>query len=399
MSACQRPGAFEMGLVCKRCILPAGYKSITFDRQGVCNYCNYYDRVRRSAGVLTAQRGCLDLKLRTIPPSSQYHCLVGLSGGRDSTYVLYRLRNEYGLNVLAVTFDNGFLTDYARDNIERVVEKLGVDHFYVDGNWDVLKGAYRRVMVRFAYPCMVCSFAMLGQLLKVGIEYHIPLAVHGVTRAQMFKEFHPASRDPRLPFLELNRRPYSAENSRYAWKQACGQMEYLIRYGLGSSKWRSRFMAFFFGPRQGLDQAPIVPEFYGLFLWEPRDEAEMIRTLSRETGWRRPGGDNPMAHYDCRIYPAAEYLSMAVSGYSLTCPELSFLVREGLLSRDKALSLLPEKGEVFMSAQESLYLLCSRLNIDRKSLSRILLKARIRQKLARLILRTGRHRRSKAFKD
>ena len=57
----------------------------------------------------------------------KYDCLVGFSGGKDSSYVIYRLRSHYNARVLAFTWDNGFLTDYARDNINRLVKEFDLE--------------------------------------------------------------------------------------------------------------------------------------------------------------------------------------------------------------------------------------------------------------------------------
>jgi len=56
----------------------------------------------------------------------QYDAVVGLSGGKDSTYVLCQIVNKYKLKVAAVTYDNGFLTDFAKESIKNTVNKLGV---------------------------------------------------------------------------------------------------------------------------------------------------------------------------------------------------------------------------------------------------------------------------------
>ncbi|NWG76396.1 MAG: hypothetical protein HXY24_17640, partial [Rubrivivax sp.] len=69
----------------------------------------------------------------------EYDCLLAYSGGKDSTYTLALLRDEYGLRVLAVTFDNGFVSPGAFANIRRVVEALDVDHLFIKPHFGLLR--------------------------------------------------------------------------------------------------------------------------------------------------------------------------------------------------------------------------------------------------------------------
>lgn len=78
---------------------------------------------------------------------NQYDCVVGLGGGKDSSYIIHRLKNHYGANVLAFTCDNGFLNDYALDFIRTVVDGLGVDHLWVKLPDELLRRLYRGSML------------------------------------------------------------------------------------------------------------------------------------------------------------------------------------------------------------------------------------------------------------
>jgi len=67
------------------------------------------------------------------------NAVIGLSGGKDSTYVLCKIVKKHKLKVLAVTFNNGFLTEFAKKSIENTVCKLGVDHIYYKPDWNIHK--------------------------------------------------------------------------------------------------------------------------------------------------------------------------------------------------------------------------------------------------------------------
>ena len=126
---------------------------ITFDDKGICNY--YYEYVQaEETNVLKGKAGEekireLVAKIKDAGAGKQYDCLIGLSGGVDSTYVAY-LTKKLGLRPLAVHLDNGWNSELAVKNIENIVTKLGIDLYTLVINWEEFKDiqlAYLRASV------------------------------------------------------------------------------------------------------------------------------------------------------------------------------------------------------------------------------------------------------------
>lgn len=115
---------------CTKCILPETFPFIEFDEKGVCNYCSNY--------VPKNQSGTFDDLMALVEPyrskSGKQDCIVPFSGGRDSTYSLHIIKRELGLNPIAFTYDWGMVTDLARRNIARVCGKLGVENIIVSAD-------------------------------------------------------------------------------------------------------------------------------------------------------------------------------------------------------------------------------------------------------------------------
>lgn len=112
---------------------------IYFDENGICNYYYEYKKAELE-GVFKGQTGLekLDTIIKTIREqgkNNQYDCIIGLSGGVDSTYIAY-LAYQYNIRPLAVHFDNGWNSELAVNNIENIVRKLGFDLFTYVINWD-----------------------------------------------------------------------------------------------------------------------------------------------------------------------------------------------------------------------------------------------------------------------
>ena len=116
--------------VCSRCIYDERVDSISFDVNGVCNYCGQIDRLIREYGtggeVGQEKLESIIDSIRTDGRGKRYDCVVGVSGGTDSSYMLY-LAKQWGLRPLAVHYDNTWNSAIATQNIRKVLAALNVD--------------------------------------------------------------------------------------------------------------------------------------------------------------------------------------------------------------------------------------------------------------------------------
>lgn len=125
---------------CTKCVLDTSDDpSVTFDADGVCDYCHTYDRRRRlfvdqgEDGRRALER--LAENIKTSGRGRSHDCVAGISGGIDSTYTVY-LAKQLGLRPLVVHFDNGWNTELAVKNIEQICNKLGFELFTYVVNWE-----------------------------------------------------------------------------------------------------------------------------------------------------------------------------------------------------------------------------------------------------------------------
>ncbi|MCP5050311.1 MAG: amino acid adenylation domain-containing protein, partial [bacterium] len=116
------PGDVVTILRCRRCLLSTRHPGIQFDETGLCNTCREYEQYEDKLARYFKSSQDFEQLVREDRESGtnggKYDCLLLFSGGKDSTYVLYRLK-DMGLNVLTFTFDNGYISDAAFDNIKR----------------------------------------------------------------------------------------------------------------------------------------------------------------------------------------------------------------------------------------------------------------------------------------
>ncbi len=130
-----------MNKVCSRCILDDRIPGITFDENGVCQYCKIHDELKRMYPLDDKGQENLDNLIKKVKrrgKGKKYDCIIGVSGGTDSTYTLYRLV-KLGIRPLAVHFDNGWDSDIAVRNIKNACSIMNVDLYTYVVDWEEFK--------------------------------------------------------------------------------------------------------------------------------------------------------------------------------------------------------------------------------------------------------------------
>ncbi len=116
--------------ICSRCIYDERVAAISFDEEGVCNYCRQVDRLIDQYGT-GQEKGRIELEriiaeIKQAGRGKKYDCVIGVSGGTDSSYMLY-LAKQWGLRPLAVHYDNTWNSAIATQNIHKVLSALDID--------------------------------------------------------------------------------------------------------------------------------------------------------------------------------------------------------------------------------------------------------------------------------
>ncbi len=175
---------------CQRCGLPSNYPDSTFDASGTCHLCvafeAYQEKAQQYFRTMDDLHDLFELARQRRPngEAKPYDCISLLSGGKDSTYVLCRLV-DMGLNVLAFTLDNGYISDQAKANIDRVVQTLGVDHLY--GSTSAMNEIFVDSLQRHANVCQGCFKTIYTLSIQEAKKQNIPFIVTGLSRGQFFE--------------------------------------------------------------------------------------------------------------------------------------------------------------------------------------------------------------------
>lgn len=395
-------GNFTMNS-CKRCSIPEGKFNVVLDESGICNYCNYFEKHKADTLNVKNREKILVRKFEKYRGKYKYDAVVGLSGGKDSTYVLCQLVDKYKLKVQAVTFDNGFLTDFARESITNTVEKLGVDHHVYQPDWDVHRKFYKATVRRLFDPCIACGIGGYFLAIKACHEMQIPLFIHGRSPFQMYRNFYQGSKDIFLPMMKLNLMGHSLASDVYCYlgllKSAPLRLiPKLIREGRGSgfgalhryiyymvNEYVRQYISGIAGSPEEAKQitdeffiesskllGDFVPEFLGYFLFEDYDEEKIKAYLADTLGWKRPAFDNLLGHYDCGLHDAGSYMFQALNGVDVIEPDVAVMLRFGEISKEKADELKRANQPTEKNLEKSLDSLCSLCELSREDLDEIL---------------------------
>ena len=334
-------------LRCKNCILPNTYPYINFDENGICNYCNSY-RPNKYMGI-NALNELVD-KIKS--EKRKYDCLVGLSGGRDSSYLAYKLVKELNMNVLAYSYDNGHMTESARENVKKISEKLDIKTIIIDKDADKNSRIFKRNFLAWAKKpsmgmipmiCIGCKAGILKYQHPLMKKYNIKYLADGGNLSE--NSYH------KLGFLGLNTndatifirtKDDTTESSRADTK-----------FPLISAILRETFRnPYFLNPlifiegikefREISRKFPKGKSVFKPFIYEKYDDDKVIKVITEELDWKKPSYCRATWRSDCKIAILKNYCYFKTVGFSDYDYMLSNRIWEGLVDRKEAMNRIEE---------------------------------------------------------
>lgn len=308
---------------CVRCILPESFPGITFNSEGICSFCEKFDK--RTGATVSLEK--LKIKFERIIDESRagnlrYDALVAFSGGKDSTYLVYELKKTYGLKILAFTFDNGFISENTFRNIRKVLEILDVDHIIFKPRYDLTKKIFLTSANSDIYPsqllkfgssiCISCIRIVNNISLKTAIDKKIPMVMLGNSPGQLIQsESEIIYKDNKIPY-EMKKKLFKP----LADKLGDDVYDFLL---LNEEEYHTSPFPYTISP------FPLIGY----------DEKIIYQAIT-ELGWRRPKDVDPNSS-NCRLNSFGIVKHKEKLNYHPYDYEMSMLVRLGKISRDEAL--------------------------------------------------------------
>lgn len=303
--------------VCSRCVMDTSAAQIVFDGAGVCNFCRDYAARLAAAALDDSQRAtrreAFLQSIREHGRGKDYDCIVGVSGGVDSSYVLY-LAVRHGLRPLAVHLDNGWNSELAAHNITSLVNSLKVDLYTHVIDWsenrDMQLSFFRANVVDIE---LLTDNAMLAlnysQAGRHGVRHILSganMATEGLTMPEGWSHYKRDVRNIRAIHRRFGKLPIRTHpllsTLQHAW--------YEVVRGI---RW------------------------HALLDYFPYNKFEALEILQREVGYK----PYPYKHYESvftRFYQA--YILPKKFGFDKRRVHLATLIVSGQLGREEALRML-----------------------------------------------------------
>ncbi|HQH27883.1 MAG TPA: hypothetical protein PLP17_10850 [Oligoflexia bacterium] len=287
------------------------------------------------------------------PASAKYDCLVPISGGKDSSYVLYYLAKVLGLRVLAFFFDNGFICSFARENVQNMCGSMGVDLVIERATAYRLKQTQHALhaakhLGRFVKVCGTCSNNLRTHSILAAKRQGIKHIVWGAS------DFEDSSTDylRNEKLKQGNRDTWGTPGSerRKVWRALK-----LLFSGSPVGKLRAFYHGLYYmyytvrdnlasGCMEGIRnynpflEVPFVGkgvQVHYFFDYIPYNPVQQVAELIKETGWRHP--ESREMRMDCMLHAFINYQHLCDNGITHDGFILAGLVRYGLMDRQTAL--------------------------------------------------------------
>lgn len=306
--------------LCSKCVLPHTYAGIAFDENGVCNICkqseikeakNFVEKEEELKKIFEHYKG-----------KGKYDCLVPYSGGKDSSFVLY-ICKKYGMNPLAYNFNNHFQSSIGRENMENVVQALGVPMINFSPDWQVAKKLCIKGLKKNGDFCWFCNSGALATSIQRAVQENIPLVVFGEESGE-YSGTLPFDASFTEVFKSIGQEGLPA--SEFIDDEI--DLEKLSPYSLP--------------PVELLNKTH--PIFLGSYIkW---DKDEILKIIKKELGWKEAmaGAVTSFEHIDCSYSAVRDYIKFLKRGFSRFSQLASIKVREGKMTREEALKEAEKDG-------------------------------------------------------
>jgi len=318
---------------CTRCLLPETFPGISFDEEGVCSVCKSYRKIEYKGEEKLVQ----EIK-GNVSKDSRFDCIIPLSGGRDSCYMIHYAVKELNLKPVAYTYDWGMVTDLARRNIQRMCSELCVEHILISAdiarkrkNVQLNVKAWLKHPELFTIPLFMAGdkqFFYYAQLLKK--QMNVSSILFGMNRLEetqfKVKFANIKGTGKNEIHYDLSGRNKLSLMSTYG-KEFVKNPAYLNRSLIDTF---SGYLSYYVLPKNYL-------QFFDYIPWEQK---KIEKVILEEYDWERAEGRDETWRIGDGTAPFYNYIYYKLAGFTEFDTFKSNQIREGMLERDAALEEL-----------------------------------------------------------
>lgn len=320
---------------CKKCVYPNTKPDLHLDENGICDACRFVD-VKDDIDWIKRKEELREIfnKYRS-KDSSRYDCVIPVSGGKDSTFQTYVVKEEFGLNPLCVSYHLPEFTDLGRKNLENL-KNLGVDCLEFTPNPQICKKMQKISLIEFGDAQWPEHFGIFTVPVQIAVRFKIPLIVWGENPQA---EYGGPIQDSLSPILDSNwcknygTRVGGQDNPFYG-------PETMIRHGIDK-----KFLNPYIYPNDDeIKQIGIRGIFLGHYIkWNVISQLDLVSRL----GFNVHQGpcEGTFTNYenlDNKIQGIHDYFKWLKFGYGRATDNAAILIRLNKLTREEGMKLVKE---------------------------------------------------------
>ena len=320
--------------LCTKCVMPETAESLGFDDSGTCTVCRQIEYKQQEIDWNERRLRLTDL-VNQFKGKYDYDCIVPFSGGKDSTFTLWYIVRELKMKPLVIRFDHGFLRPQVQENSIRTFRTLGCDVQHFTPNWQVVRKLMFESLRRRGDFCWHCHTGIFSYPMWVALQTKVPLLFWGEPDAE-YSSFYSYEEEIEHDERRFNRLINLGINA----EDMLGMLDDTIsdyRVELRDLK------PYTFPPAAELRKARIRSVFLGSYVpWDVKQQVEIIKA---ELGWKGDEVEGIPPEYDyekieCFMQGVRDYIKFLKRGFGRTTHLASIDVRNGRMTREKALELV-----------------------------------------------------------
>jgi len=316
---------------CSKCVMPTtrpaewGKHTHKFNEAGVCLACQNYEK-RSLIDYEDRFKQLSELVGKYRRSDGYYDCLIPVSGGKDSHYLVYMMKEKLGMNPLLVNVNDPFThTEAGLRNIRNISEVFNCDLFNFNISVDLFRRAVRSNFEEFGHPLMLVEAAIYTVPAKVAVNMGIPLLVHGENPSYEYG-------------VDTVDSPTSLDYIKHVFGAV--DLDFWVKRGFERQELNSIV------PPLGFEIDNLMPIFMSYYdAWDGRFHMEVakaygFRDLHNE--WERKGNIENYDQIDSIGYLMGLWMKFYKFGFARTTDIACRWIREGRISRDEAIKLVKE---------------------------------------------------------
>ncbi len=316
---------------CKKCVMPDTRPGIVFDEEGVCHACRVAEKMKQINWENRLQK-LKELCDKYRRNDSYYDCIIAVSGGKDSHFQIYVMKELMKMNPLLVNVYNFSWTDTGLHNFNNMSEALGCDIISLHLNKKVARKMTIKALERLGSPFWFWDRAVYVFPIRMGINMNIPLIIYGENISYTYGGFQ--TEETHSAKEQINNDVVKDVGGLDYWYD-----EDITEKDLNTCVYPTK---------KEIEKAGLDPIYLSYFIpWDGYENFQLAKKYGfkslNDTGeWKREGFVEDYDQIDAPGYLVDPWLKYPKFGHARTTDVCCYWIRSGRLSRKEAIQLVKE---------------------------------------------------------